>query len=308
MLQGLVANQGDGWEWFLEELAPFFEAVAGTPPPVEIPTSSFIGEIELPPEIQKHAGPTLSAAAILGRRTAEMHLALATATDDPAFAAEPFTAEDLSRDSIRIQDQISSAMEALKAKFTALPDEAVGEAAVLLTRRRELLERARALAGEEPGGKRIRIHGDYHLGQTLRIKGKDSREGDFVLLDFEGEPARPLAERRRKQPPLKDVAGMIRSFSYAAQSALAQFLVVRESASEIDLRTWARLWESAASAEFLRGYREVIAADPSLLPPPERAQTLFTAYLLEKALYELLYELNNRPTWLHIPVAGILSM
>ncbi|KAA6456475.1 maltose alpha-D-glucosyltransferase [Acidobacteria bacterium AB60] len=308
MLQGLVANQGDGWEWFLEQLAPFFETAAGAPPPLEVPTSSFIGQIQIPADLRERARSTLAAAALLGRRTAEMHLALATPTSDPAFGAEPFSSEDLNRDSLRIQEQIAAAMDALKGKFISLPDEATGEAAVLLTRRRELLDRARALAGAEPGGKRIRIHGDYHLGQTLRVKGATEEQGDFVLLDFEGEPARPLSERRRKQSPLRDVAGMVRSFSYVANSALAQFLVTRESASEIDLRAWARLWENAASAEFLQAYRSTMAADASLLPPPPAAQALFSAYVLEKALYELLYELNNRPTWLRIPVTGILSM
>ena len=311
MLQGLVANQGDGWEWFLKQLDAFFAKAAPIPPPVEIPTASFLGVIQIPPELERIAGPTLAAAALLGRRTAEMHLALATPTGDPAFAAEPFTAEDVNRDSLRIQEQITTAMEALKAKFTSLPDEIIGEAAVLLSRRRELLDRARELAAGEVGGKRIRIHGDYHLGQTLRVAGDHAPAeagGDFVLLDFEGEPARPLAERRRKQSPLRDVAGMIRSFSYAAQSALAQFLVVEHTGSELDLQAWARLWENAASAEFLHAYRTTIAAEPSLLPTPQRAQALFAAYVLEKALYELLYELNNRPTWLRIPVAGILSM
>ncbi len=316
MLQGLVANQGDGWEWLLKQLGAFFEKVAASQPPIEIPTASFLGEAKVPKELERNAGASLAAAALLGRRTAEMHLALATPTRDPAFSAEPFTAEDLNRDSLRIQEQISMAMEALKAKFTALPEEIIGEAALLLSRRRELLDRVRELASGDAGGKRIRIHGDYHLGQTLRVAGDGTEgassaqeaAGDFVLLDFEGEPARPLAERRRKQSPLRDVAGMIRSFSYAAQSALAQFLLVQQPSSELNLRIWARLWENAASAEFLRAYRTMIAADPSLLPPTQRVQALFAAYVLEKALYELLYELNNRPTWLRIPVAGILSM
>jgi maltose alpha-D-glucosyltransferase/alpha-amylase len=310
MLQGLVANEGDGWEWFLKQLESFFEAVATAAAPIEIPTPSFLGEIKVPAELERNAGASLAAAGLLGRRTAEMHLALATPTRDHAFSAETFSAEDLNRDSLRIQDQITTAMEALKSKFTTLPDEIVGQAAILLSRRPELLERARSLAKGELGGKRIRIHGDYHLGQTLRVQGPSGGEtdGDFVLLDFEGEPARPLAERRRKQSPLRDVAGMIRSFSYVAESALAQFLVVRESDSEINLRAWSRLWENAACAEFLRAYRTTIAADSSLLPSPERAQSLFAAYVLEKALYELLYELNNRPAWLHIPIAGILSM
>jgi maltose alpha-D-glucosyltransferase/alpha-amylase len=307
MLQGLVANEGDGWEWFLDQLAQFFEQIAELPPPVELPVPTFLANAHVPQQLRETAETTLAAAALLGQRSAEMHLALATPTADPAFAAEPFSAEDLKRDSIRIQDQITSAVEALKTKFVTLPDEVTGDAAVLLTRRRELLDRARTLASGEPGGKRIRIHGDYHLGQTLRTRGHN-QEGDFVLLDFEGEPARPLSERRRKQSPLRDVAGMVRSFSYAAHSALTQHLVVRESASVIDLRAWARLWENAASAEFLRAYRTTIAADPSLLPPPQRAQALFASYLLEKALYELLYELNNRPAWLQIPIAGILAI
>ena len=316
MLQGLVANQGDGWEWFLNELGSFFQNVAAAPAPIEIPTASFLGDFAVPDNLRQTAGPSLAAAALLGKRTAEMHLALATPTRDTAFCAETFSSEDLTRDALRIQDQIISAMEALKAKFITLPDEIVGEAALLLSRRRELLDRARELANVDGAGKRIRIHGDYHLGQTLRVAGDDKGPGsptsdaggDFVLLDFEGEPARPLAERRRKQSPLRDVAGMVRSFSYVVQSALAQFLVVQEAGSEINLRAWARLWENAACAEFLRAYRTAIAADPSLLPDPERAQALFAAYVLEKALYELLYELNNRPAWLRIPVAGILSM
>ncbi len=314
MLQGLVPNEGDGWEWFLKQLESFFEAVASTPAPMEIPTPSFLGETKVPAELQRYAAPLLDAAALLGQRTAEMHLALATPTRDPAFNAEIFTADDLNRDALRIHDQITTAMEALKSKFTTLSDDIMGEAALLLARRRELLDRARELAKADAGGKRIRIHGDYHLGQTLRVKGSEENAsvatsaGDFVLLDFEGEPARSLAERRRKQSPLRDVAGMIRSFSYVAQSALAQFLLVQEPASEMKLRSWARLWENAASAEFLRAYKTTIAADPSLLPPPEQAQSLFAAYVLEKSLYELLYELNNRPAWLRIPVAGILSM
>jgi maltose alpha-D-glucosyltransferase/alpha-amylase len=254
-------------------------------------------------ELTQHAGTALEAAGLLGQRTAELHLALATPTSDSAFSAEPFSAEDLHRDSLRIQDQLAAAMEALKASFPTLPDEIVGEAAWLLSRRRELLDRVCDLATQDAGGKRIRIHGDYHLGQTLRVAG-----GDFVLLDFEGEPARPLAERRRKHSPLRDVAGMVRSFSYAAQLALAQFVLVHESAAEMNLRQWARVWEDAASGEFVRAYRKTIAADPSLLPPAQSAQAVLSAYILEKALYELLYELNNRPTWLRIPLSGILSL
>jgi maltose alpha-D-glucosyltransferase/alpha-amylase len=151
-------------------------------------------------------------------------------------------------------------------------------------------------------GQRIRIHGDYHLGQVLRSRG------DFVILDFEGEPARSLTERRAKQSPLKDVAGMLRSFSYAAYAALYIFAQRRPDDAR-NLEPWTTLWQNAASTEFLRAYRSSInAANPQLIPQPAQAQLLLNAYLLEKALYELLYELDNRPAWVRIPLAGILAL
>ena len=309
MLQGLVANQGDGWQWFLDQLPSFFEAVSGlAAPPVTAP-AGFEHSQEPHAAAVEHAGATMEAAALLGRRTAEMHLALATPSDDSAFAAEPFTPEDLARDARRIDTQIVTALDALKAKLPSLADVIADDAALLLSRRRELLRRAHAIEGLEAAGKRIRIHGDYHLGQTLRTAGEDET-GDFVLLDFEGEPARPLVERRQKQSPLKDVAGMVRSFSYAAFSGLDGYLAenVSRGANADGLTAWANLWQNSASAAFLKAYCTTIAVSRDLLPSSEQAQSLFTAYLMEKALYELLYELNNRPAWLRIPVGGILSM
>jgi maltose alpha-D-glucosyltransferase/alpha-amylase len=316
MLQGLVANEGDGWQWFLDQLGGFFNSAADQAPPTLLPKPGFLDdnkdENKPPSQSLQNAGASLAAAALLGRRTAEMHLALATHTEDSAFAAEPFAAEDLNRDARRIEAQITSTLEALKAKLPTLAETIADDAALLLSRRRDLFSRARSIASGNAAGKRIRIHGDYHLGQTLRTAGaKDAPDtGDFVLLDFEGEPARPLAERRQKQSPLKDVAGMIRSFSYAAHSALDQFVTAQGELGQNsdNLAAWALAWENAASAEFLRAYRATISAQPDLLPPPQQAQTLFSAYVLEKALYELLYELNNRPLWLRIPIGGILSM
>jgi maltose alpha-D-glucosyltransferase/alpha-amylase len=251
----------------------------------------------------------MDAAALLGRRTAEMHLALATPTDDSAFAAEPFTPEDLARDARRIDTQITTALDALKAALPGLADAIADDAALLLSRRRELIRRAHAIEAMPTAGRRIRIHGDYHLGQTLRTDG-DSQTGDFVLLDFEGEPARPLVERRQKQSALKDVAGMVRSFSYASFSGFDRFISVERlrNLNSENLFSWARLWQDSASAAFLDAYISALGAGSDLLPPPEHAQALLTAYLLEKALYELQYELNHRPTWLRIPIQGILSM
>jgi maltose alpha-D-glucosyltransferase/alpha-amylase len=304
MLQGLVANEGDGWRWTLDRLAEFFGAVAELPAPPEVPAASFLSEREPPREAAQHAGDALQAAALLGQRTAEMHLALAAPTDNPAIAAEPFTPAHLSADARRIDAQITSTLEALKMRLSTLKDLIADDAGLLLSRRIDLFARAHAIVSPSAAGQRIRIHGDYHLGQILRSNG------DFVLLDFEGEPARSLAERRQKQSPLKDVAGMIRSFSYAAYSGLDAYLTAHpEAVSDSErLTAWTRLWQNAASSEFLRGYREGIAANPALLPGPQQAQSLLSAYLLEKALYELLYELNNRPAWLRIPLSGILSL
>ncbi|MGH9598716.1 MAG: maltose alpha-D-glucosyltransferase [Terracidiphilus sp.] len=313
MLQGLVANEGDGWQWFLDRLAEFFTAVSAIPAPRETAAPGLQNGVEVPRGIAEHAGASIEAAALLGRRTAEMHLALATPTEDAAFAAEPFSAEDIARDAARIEAQIVSALETLKQKFATLDDATVDDAALLLSRRRDLLARARALADLNAGGQRIRIHGDYHLGQTLRTAASPGEaaasRGDFVLLDFEGEPARPLADRRQKQSPLKDVAGMIRSFSYAVHAALDRYRASDpDPARHEQIAGWARAWQNAASAAFLHAWRETIAAKPELLPPPREAQSLLGAYMLEKALYELLYELNNRPAWVGIPLAGILNL
>ncbi|QHN04281.1 maltose alpha-D-glucosyltransferase [Granulicella sp. WH15] len=304
MLQGLVENEGDGWQWFLDRLGEYFTAISGLPAPPNMPPASFLSDSTPIREVLEHAGPSLEAAALLGRRTAEMHLALATPTDDPAFAAEPITQEYLDADSLRIDSQITSAFDLLRTKLAALQEHIADDDALLLSRRIDLLSRAHAIAAAALSGQRIRIHGDYHLGQILRA------QDDFVLLDFEGEPARSLAERRQKQSPLKDVAGMLRSFSYAAHSGLDQYIRDNDLSptNQKEITIWTKLWQNSIAAEFLRGYRAAIAADPALLPPPQQAQTMLNAYLLEKALYELLYELNNRPTWLHIPLSGILAL
>jgi len=316
MLQGLVANQGDGWKWFLDQLGGYFEAVGRLDGPVpDAPAPTFLSERQPLKEAVELAGSALEAAALLGRRTAGMHLALATPTEDPAFAAEPMTAAGLAQEARRIDGEITSTLEALKIKLSTLKDQTADQAGLLLSRRIDLFARAHAITASAEAGQRIRIHGDYHLGQTLRTEsaaGPDQLAGDFALLDFEGEPARSLSERRQKQSPLKDVAGMIRSLSYAAYSGLDQFLAInpelsRSPASE-KLTSWAVFWQNSTSTEFLRAYRQAVAATPALLPPEQQAQRLLEAYLLEKALYELLYELNNRPAWLRIPLSGILTL
>ncbi|HEY9127612.1 MAG TPA: maltose alpha-D-glucosyltransferase [Acidobacteriaceae bacterium] len=316
MLQGLVANQGDGWQWFLDQLQKFLASVVSFPAPPPSPTPSLASANTHHELIRQHAHAALEAAGVLGQRTAQMHLALATPTEDPAFAAEPLTQEDLTSDARRIERQLHATIETLRIKLSSIQDEQISDAAaLLLSKRSTWLARARSIQSLMPEGKRIRIHGDYHLGQTLRVESNakgdpsSSTKGDFVLLDFEGEPARPLSERRQKQSPLKDVAGMVRSFSYAAYAGLFRFLEINPAATDQNNTTaWVQLWQNALSAEFLHAYRQSIAANPGLLPSAAEAQSLLDAYLLEKALYELLYELNNRVTWLRIPLAGILAL
>ena len=319
MLQGLVENEGDGWEFTLDELARYYESVATLPLPSDTgsppsfasdPPADLDRRPQISSDAREHAGLSLDAAALLGRRTAEMHLALATPSNNPAFTPEPFTADALVEEVTRIRAQIALSLDALKRAFNSLPDELASDsAALILSRRAQLVARAHAIAETSPeaAGLRIRIHGDYHLGQLLRTRN------DYVILDFEGEPARPLAERRAKHSPLRDVAGMVRSFSYAAYSALDRF-AQRNPAAARTLEPWAQLWQNAVSTEFLHAWRARMAEaerDPQaahLTPQPQQAHRLLNAYLLEKALYELLYELNNRPTWVRIPLAGMLNL
>ena len=147
---------------------------------------------------------------------------------------------------------------------------------------------------------RIRCHGDYHLGQILVT------EGDVVILDFEGEPARPIQERRAKTSPLRDVAGMVRSFSYAALTAVNAVTQARPEDAR-RLGPWADFWQTWIGAAFLRSYL-LATQDASFLPPPDNFDLMLRAYILDKALYELAYELNNRPAWVHIPLTGVLQL
>jgi maltose alpha-D-glucosyltransferase/alpha-amylase len=305
MLQGLVANEGDGWKWTLEELDRYYETCAPLPFPENL-SGELQGPLELsdnlPTQVARdHLGLYLEAGATLGRRTAELHLALAAPTDDPAFAPEALTDVDLQAQLAGIRQHASSVLDLLKERLSHLPDEVVEVAASVLSRRRQILDHFGSLNGDFQRTQRIRIHGDYHLGQVLRAKS------DFVILDFEGEPARPLAVRRSKQCPLKDVAGMLRSFGYAAYAGLMNY-TARHPGDVTRLEPWAQLWERSAAAEFLHAYREAAQGADFLPPRDVDFRKLLNVFLLDKALYEVLYELNSRPAWVGIPLRGIMSL
>jgi predicted trehalose synthase len=216
----------------------------------------------------------------LGEVTAQMHSVLGSDRDDPAFSPEETSAEALGLLIARVDEEI-------EAMFFDLPDD--DTVAEIRGRGEELRERLSMLASVGDVGRVIRTHGDFHLGQTLWSKD------DWVLIDFEGEPARSLPERRRKRSPLRDVAGMLRSFAYVA-SALPMLRGVDAPDG----------WEANARAEFLGGYRPAI--EPALVPSGTAFDRLLSVFELEKAVYELRYELNNRPAWSHIPVTGIVRM
>jgi maltose alpha-D-glucosyltransferase / alpha-amylase len=305
MLQGLVANEGDGWKWTVEELDRYFEARAPIRFPetanAELGNALDLSERPVSQMARDNLGIYLEAATTLGRRTAELHLALASPTDDPAFAPELLTPESFKDVLQELQRHASRVLDVLRERVSHLPDEVIEIAAGVLSRRRRILDHFGTLISIGFQTQRIRIHGDYHLGQVLRVKT------DFVILDFEGEPARSLAYRRAKQCPLKDVAGMLRSFSYAAYSSLLNY-TARHPDDLARLEPWAQLWERTASAAFLRAYRET--ARGAAFMPPERSgfQKLLDMFLLDKALYEVLYELNARPAWVRIPLMGIMSL
>ncbi len=218
----------------------------------------------------------------LGAVTAALHNALGSDPGDPHFAPEEPSQESLALLSASIDEEV-------EAVFATLPD--VEAVKPVLGRGDAVRDRLRSLTHIGQVGKVIRHHGDYHLGQVLW-----TNEEDWLVLDFEGEPARPVAGRRLKRSPLRDVAGMLRSFAYAASASVIQRGV--EPPED---------WEERCRAEFLAGYLDDI--DPVLLPPGRQAiEKLLTVFELEKAVYELRYELANRPDWASIPVAGILRM
>jgi maltose alpha-D-glucosyltransferase/alpha-amylase len=293
MLQGLVANEGDGWEWTLEELERYFESCARTPLPDDMKNAAEL--------VRDHAGIYLEAAGTLGRRTAEMHIALASSEQIEDFRPEILKPGELQQISEDLANHAAGIMGLLKTNLSRLAEDAIEMGSLVMSKRREILGRFQKLAGVKSTLVRTRIHGDYHLGQVLRAKA------DFVILDFEGEPARPLAERKQKQLPLKDVAGMLRSFEYAAFSALAKH-IARRPEDQQQMEPWAKLWVSAVEDKFLQAYRET-AIQSFVVPRDDHDfQLVLNAYVLDKALYELGYELNNRPDWVRIPLAGILSL
>ncbi len=263
VVQELVSGARDGWEWMLDELRAV-HARAGS-----------AGRDVTPAAVRELAAESLSALRQLGRRTAELHVALTRGTSDPAFVPEPITLTDVTDWIEAVQTQVARAREA------------AGDAS--------LAADARALAlglGGLLGRVKSRHHGDFHLGQTLYRPDA----ADWAIIDFEGEPLRPLDERRRKHAVVRDVAGMLRSLAYAAMSA----------GGARSHQAWATTWEVEARAAFLDGYRAVAADAPFMPIGSDAFARAVAAFELEKAAYEVVYEANNRPDWIGIPLEGFV--
>jgi maltose alpha-D-glucosyltransferase/alpha-amylase len=283
LLQSFVPNQGDAWRLTLETLTRELDMLAFAPPEDE-------------QALIEATAPYLRYAAILGQRTGEMHVAFATPTDDEAFAAEPLTADDVAAAVADAKAQAEKAFASLGRFADRAP-----AAAALLARRGELFARLDALAIEPRGAVKTRIHGDYHLGQVLIA------QDDVMIVDFEGEPSRSAAERRTKSSPIRDVAGMLRSFAYAADSAAKDVgLRLPEAAERVVVLSagWLKLIE----AEFLRAYEEATEGNRAWVEDDETRRSLMRLHLLGKALYEVNYEAGNRPDWIETPVRGVLAI
>jgi maltose alpha-D-glucosyltransferase/alpha-amylase len=306
ILQGYVANQGDAWEYTLNMLDRYFEriitsdAAQGQAPLPKADLLGLAGET-LPDEVVEATGFYLEAVRKLGERTAQMHLALSEAGGDPAFAPERFT--KLYQRSLyqSMRTTCRRNFTLLRRRLPHLPEAERERAAQLAEQETALLDFFHRLLERRISALRTRCHGDYHLGQVL-YTGRD-----FVIIDFEGEPARPVSERLIKRSPLRDVAGMLRSFHYAACAALqsAETRGWLQPENRTILASWADYWFRWMAAVFLKAYLPVAGEGGFLPAEPDEMQILLECYLLEKAVYELGYELNNRPDWVGIPISGI---
>ncbi|MFO7913374.1 MAG: maltose alpha-D-glucosyltransferase [Desulfotignum sp.] len=309
ILQEYVPNQGDAWTYTVNSLKEFFERVEQGPENIRaFPPGKGLLELSrspIPPDIEDQIGFYLESAVLLARRTAQMHAALASASQDPLFTPEPFSKlyqrslfQSMSSMTARILGQLE---KRIKARENPLPENILTAGKRILDRRQEIMDRFRTLTKGKLNAMRLRCHGDFHLGQIL-YTGRD-----FVIIDFEGEPVRPVSERRIKRSPLRDVAGLLRSFHYACYVALqdeeARGMFRTELRGAMEAR--AEEWRRWVSAQFLGEYL-ARSADAGFLPDSqEEIGILLHACLMEKAVYELGYEMNNRPDWIKIPLAGI---
>jgi len=307
ILHQYVRNEGDAWHFTLDALTRFFERAMTEEmnerlAPLTKQPILAMAKSELPEEAIEFLGTYLESARLLGQRTAELHLVLASPKDDPALESEPLT--DLNRRAMYhyIAGQAEQKIQMLRERLKNMPDEVRVPARKVIEKRKDLAKFARAILETRIEARRIRCHGDYHLGQVL-YTGKD-----FIIIDFEGEPARLLAQRRIKHSPMRDVAGMIRSFHYASYAPLYGETGNIRREDKTRLEPWARFWYCCTAATFLKSYLACAVGAHFLPKSSKELKVLLDISMLEKGIYELGYEMNNRPQWTRIPLEGILQL
>jgi maltose alpha-D-glucosyltransferase/alpha-amylase len=309
ILHAYVANQGDAWQYTLQHLSTFFEnALAGKERFLQVGSVGIKPPVQLSDELPADAvelmGPFTESVRLLGVRTAQMHRALASASKGSPFEPEPFSKlyqrslfQSLRTLGVKTFDLLRRNQDKLRGQIQE-------DAQILLQNEQNLYNRFNPLLSQKISTLRIRIHGDYHLGQLI-FTGKD-----FQIIDFEGEPARPVSERRIKRSALRDVAGMLRSFHYAAEWALYNLkrTGMKDNMSDSFLKACALQWYDWVCSIFLKAYRAEAREGFFLPQNPEDFILLLDIFLLDKALYELAYELNNRPQWVAVPLNGLLAL
>jgi maltose alpha-D-glucosyltransferase/alpha-amylase len=305
-LSGFVPNDGDAWSRALDELGRFYDHAASEglhgPAQATFPSRPLVEGLTdtVALEMVSFAAESLESAGHIGVRTAQLHRALESG-DNPNFQSQPFTR--LYQRSLyqSLRSDTRSTFRLLSRRLGELDAPTAELARSVLDREASMIDRFSRLTRETIDVRRIRVHGDLHLGQVL-VAGTD-----VVFIDFEGEPARPLGERSIKRPAFRDVAGMLRSYDYAARVAREQAVgrgVIAEESSE-SLEAWGRLWVEWVTRAFVDGY--LTEANSADFIPKERWATelLLEISLLQKAIYELGYELANRPSWVHIPLRAL---
>lgn len=309
LLHTYVPNEGDAWGYSLDAIGDYLDDALGQLGEIEEiapPTDDLLllAEYEVPARVSRLIGPYLESTRLLARRTAQMHVALARSEGDPAFDPEPFTDFHRRALSHAMDSAVKGALRTLRRRLDDLADDVLDRAQYVLDREDDVRAIVRVIRDRKIHAKRIRCHGYYHLRQVLYTGN------DFVIVDFEGEPRRRLSERRLKNSPLRDVASMLRSFHYAANSCLLSHVpqVVVGHDDFAWLQPAALFWQTWVGAVFLKSYLDV-ARESGLLPESrEELNLLLRAYLLDRAVYELGYELDHRPDWLRVPLDGIVRL
>jgi trehalose synthase-fused probable maltokinase len=296
MLQVFVANQGDAWQYTMKAISEFYNQVAGVPVGGAVTGTGT-------DSARASIASFLDSVGLLARRTAELHLALASeaAKSDPDFAPEAFDANFQEGFDDALDELTQRIFGQLKKTQERLPSGVKAKADDILAEKDNISQWFHTALSKPIRAVRTRIHGDYHLGQVLYTGS------DFVIIDFEGEPARPMSQRRLKRSPLQDVAGMLRSFHYAAHAPLlaSTGTVNINENNRANLNAWAEVWAKWVSDRYLEEYLKVAGGAAFLPPTHGEIMALLELHVLEKAVYELGYELNNRPNWVAIPLEGI---